>query len=51
MSFVSILVFVLLVVVASSIKITQEYERAVIFRLGRAVGVRGTRAGVDCALH
>jgi len=41
MSFVSILVFVLLVVVASSIKITQEYERAVIFRLGRAVGVRG----------
>ena len=41
MSFVSILVFVLLVVLASSVKITQEYERAVIFRLGRAVGVRG----------
>ncbi len=41
MSFIGVLVVVLLVVLGSSIKITQEYERAVIFRLGRAVGVRG----------
>lgn len=41
MSFAAVLIFVLLVIVGSSVKITQEYERAVIFRLGRAVGVRG----------
>ncbi|HAC79026.1 MAG TPA: hypothetical protein DCG06_01935 [Deltaproteobacteria bacterium] len=41
MSFAAVLIFVLLVILGSSIKITQEYERAVIFRLGRAVGVRG----------
>jgi len=36
-------VFVLIVVllVMSGVKIIQEYERAVIFRLGRAVGTRG----------
>jgi regulator of protease activity HflC (stomatin/prohibitin superfamily) len=35
------LVFFLAVVLASSIKIVREYERAVKFRLGRFVGVRG----------
>jgi regulator of protease activity HflC (stomatin/prohibitin superfamily) len=29
------------VVVTSSVKIVQEYERGVIFRLGRLVGARG----------
>jgi regulator of protease activity HflC (stomatin/prohibitin superfamily) len=37
------LVAVLLIVIlfASSIKIVQEYERGVIFRLGRCVGAKG----------
>ncbi len=35
------LVFFLVLVLASSIKIVREYERAVKFRLGRFVGVRG----------
>ncbi len=30
-----------LIILSASIKITQEYERAVIFRLGRSMGVRG----------
>ena len=38
--YVIILVFVL-VFLASAIKIVKEYERAVIFRLGRVVGPRG----------
>jgi len=36
----TILLFVL-IVLASAIKIVKEYERAVIFRLGRVVGARG----------
>lgn len=35
------LIFFLLLIVASSIKIVREYERAVKFRLGRYVGIRG----------
>ena len=35
------LAFLLLLVLFSAIKIVQEYERGVIFRLGRYVGVRG----------
>ena len=41
---VSVLVVVLLVVIvflAKSVKIVQEYERGVIFRLGRCVGAKG----------
>lgn len=38
---IGILVFILLMVVLSSIKIVPEYERGVIFRLGRLVGARG----------
>lgn len=34
-------IFVLLLIVGPMIRITQEYERAVVFRLGRLVGVRG----------
>ncbi|HEY8517547.1 MAG TPA: slipin family protein [Candidatus Binatia bacterium] len=37
----SILVVLLAVLVLSAVKIVQEYERGVVFRLGRAVGVRG----------
>lgn len=33
--------FVLVSIVTSSLKILQEYERGVVFRLGRSVGVRG----------
>jgi len=35
------IVFVVLVILASSIKVLKEYERGVIFRLGRLVGARG----------
>ncbi len=41
MSGLPIFVVVLVLLVFSGVKIMQEYERAVIFRLGRAVGVRG----------
>jgi regulator of protease activity HflC (stomatin/prohibitin superfamily) len=34
-------VMVLLSILSSSIKILQEYERGIVFRLGRSVGVRG----------
>lgn len=37
----AIIVVVVFVVVTSAIKIVQEYERGVIFRLGRLVGARG----------
>ncbi|MGB9791079.1 MAG: SPFH domain-containing protein, partial [Thermacetogeniaceae bacterium] len=35
------LVILLLILLAASIRIVQEYERGVIFRLGRCVGARG----------
>ncbi len=35
------IVFVAVIILASSIKIVKEYERGVIFRLGRLVGARG----------
>ena len=37
----AVLLFVVLMVVLSSIKIVPEYERGVVFRLGRLVGARG----------
>jgi len=36
-----ILAFVALLILGPMLRITQEYERAVVFRLGRLVGVRG----------
>jgi regulator of protease activity HflC (stomatin/prohibitin superfamily) len=36
-----IFVVIVAVLILSGVKIVQEYERAVVFRLGRAVGVRG----------
>jgi regulator of protease activity HflC (stomatin/prohibitin superfamily) len=38
---VLIVLFLVVLVLASSIKIVQEYERGVIFRLGRSVGAKG----------
>lgn len=38
---VGVVVLVLLVLLASGIKIVREYKRVVLFRLGRAVGARG----------
>ncbi len=38
---IGVVVIFLFWLITSSLKITQEYERAVIFRLGRLVGVRG----------
>ncbi len=35
------IVFVALIILASSIRVVKEYERGVIFRLGRLVGARG----------
>ncbi|PXF56819.1 MAG: hypothetical protein C4B59_16330 [Candidatus Methanogaster sp.] len=39
--YVILIVIVVLFVLASAVKIVQEYERGVIFRLGRLVGARG----------
>lgn len=36
-----VLIIILLVILSSAIKIVQEYERGVIFRLGRLVGAKG----------
>lgn len=38
---VAIVVIVILVIIASSIRIIREYERAVVFRLGRLIGAKG----------
>ncbi len=38
---IGIILFFVLIVLASAIKIVKEYQRAVIFRLGRVVGARG----------
>jgi regulator of protease activity HflC (stomatin/prohibitin superfamily) len=35
------LIFLLIIILSSAVKIVQEYERGVIFRLGRLVGPRG----------
>ncbi|WP_027718485.1 slipin family protein [Desulfovirgula thermocuniculi] len=40
-SFFTFLFFLALFLLASSVRIVQEYERGVIFRLGRCVGARG----------
>ena len=36
-----LLLFILIIILASAIKIVKEYERAVVFRLGRIVGAKG----------
>jgi len=36
-----VLIFFAIIVIANSVKILREYERGVVFRLGRMVGVRG----------
>ncbi len=36
-----VLIFFAVIVIANSVKILREYERGVVFRLGRMVGVRG----------
>lgn len=36
-----VVAFILIMIVASAVKILREYERAVIFRLGRLIGVKG----------
>src|SRR3954470_20895670 len=37
----AVIVFLVLVFLAMSVRIVQEYERGVIFRLGRCVGAKG----------
>jgi len=37
----AIVLFIVIPILASAIKITREYERGVIFRLGRFIGIRG----------
>ncbi|MDD3022930.1 MAG: slipin family protein, partial [Syntrophomonadaceae bacterium] len=37
----SVIIIIVVILVAMSVKILAEYERAVLFRLGRLVGVRG----------
>uniref|UniRef100_A0A7V0Z7K8 Slipin family protein n=1 Tax=candidate division WOR-3 bacterium TaxID=2052148 RepID=A0A7V0Z7K8_UNCW3 len=41
MGLTTILIVVLILIVLSAIKVLREYERAVIFRLGRFIGVKG----------
>ncbi|MEO0205653.1 MAG: slipin family protein [candidate division WOR-3 bacterium] len=41
MGLTTIIIIVLILIVLSAIKVLKEYERAVIFRLGRFVGVKG----------
>ena len=41
LAFYLVIIFILLVVVASAIKILREYERGVVFTLGRFTGVKG----------
>ena len=41
MSPIGILLLALVVILSSAVKILREYDRAVIFRLGRAIGVKG----------
>lgn len=38
---VGIIVFILIIVLSATVKIVQEYERGVVFRVGRIVGPRG----------
>jgi regulator of protease activity HflC (stomatin/prohibitin superfamily) len=38
---ISFLVIFLFILVAASIKILREYERGVVFRLGRLIGAKG----------
>ncbi|HDH82019.1 MAG TPA: slipin family protein, partial [Thermoplasmatales archaeon] len=40
-SAIVVLILILLVILASAIKIVREYERGVIFRLGRLLGAKG----------
>src|SRR3954469_22966268 len=41
MSIVFVVAFILLVLLLTGIRIAQEYQRGVVFRLGRYVGLRG----------
>lgn len=41
MGLTTILIVVLILIILSAIKVLREYERAVIFRLGRFIGVKG----------
>lgn len=41
MGLTTIIIIVLILIILSAIKILREYERAVIFRLGRFIGVKG----------
>ncbi|MEO0137358.1 MAG: slipin family protein [candidate division WOR-3 bacterium] len=41
MGLTTILILILILIVLSAIKVMREYERAVVFRLGRFIGVKG----------
>jgi len=41
MCFVGILALVVIIILATSIKIVKEYQRVVVFRLGRSIGAKG----------
>lgn len=38
---IGIVVFVVLIIIARAIRVVKEYQRVVLFRLGRAIGLRG----------
>jgi SPFH domain, Band 7 family protein len=43
------IIFIVLIIIASSVKIVKEYERGVIFRLGRLLGAKGP--GIFSSFH
>ena len=45
MNELGIAMVVLVIAMMTSVRILREYERAVVFRLGRLTGARGPRAG------
>ena len=42
-----VLVGLVVALVAASVRVLREYERAVVFRLGRLIGQRGHRRGSE----
>ena len=46
-----LLAALIIVVIGSAIKIMREYERAVVFTLGRFTGVKGARSDHHHSLH
>ncbi len=49
--FISIVVIVLVVLALSGLRVVQQYERGVVFVLGRLIGAKGPGLFLDTSLH